>query len=92
MSFSDGGGEPSIQPFQPFLTATRFLRGSCAIGRGRLSRSSSSLGVRGRLDDVREVLDELEGPGVEEGEDAIGGSEWGMGGGVTETERCVEAR
>jgi len=37
------------------------------------------------LDDVRDVLDEIEGPGV------VGGEE-GIGGGVTETERCVVAR
>jgi hypothetical protein len=37
------------------------------------------------LDEVREVLDEMEGPGV------VGGEE-GIGGGVTETERCVVAR
>jgi len=37
------------------------------------------------LDDVRDVLDEMEGPGV------VGGEE-GIGGGVTETERCVVAR
>jgi hypothetical protein len=43
------------------------------------------------LDDVREVLDELEGPGVDAGEDAIGGGEEGMGGGVTETDRCIVA-
>lgn len=39
----------------------------------------------GRLDEVRDVLDEIEGPGV------VGGEE-GIGGGVTETERCVVAR
>ena len=50
------------------------------------SRSeSSSPGVCGRLDEVRDVLDEIEGPGV------VGGEE-GIGGGVTETERCVVAR
>jgi len=37
------------------------------------------------LDEVREVLDEMDGPGV------VGGEE-GIGGGVTETERCVVAR
>lgn len=37
------------------------------------------------MDDVREVLDEMEGPGV------VGGDE-GIGGGVIETERCVVAR
>lgn len=51
------------------------------------SRSESSPGVCGRLDEVREVLDEIDmvGPGV------VGGEE-GIGGGVTETERCVVAR
>ena len=39
----------------------------------------------GRLDEVRDVLDEMEGPGV------VGGEE-GIGGGVTETERWVVAR
>jgi len=37
------------------------------------------------LDEVRDVLEEIEGPGV------VGGDE-GIGGGVTETERCVVAR
>jgi len=41
--------------------------------------------VCGLLDDVRDVLDETEGSGV------VGGEE-GMGGGVTDTERCVVAR
>ena len=27
INFSDGGGEPSTQPFQPFFTAARFFRG-----------------------------------------------------------------
>ena len=49
------------------------------------SRSESSPGVCGLLDDVRDVLDEMEGPGV------VGGEE-GIGGGVTDTERCVVAR
>jgi hypothetical protein len=49
------------------------------------SKSESSPGVCGRLDEVREVLDEIDGPGV------VGGEE-GIGGGVTETERCVVAR
>jgi hypothetical protein len=49
------------------------------------SKSESSPGVCGRLDEVREVLDEMDGPGV------VGGEE-GIGGGVTETERCVVAR
>ncbi len=97
ISFSEGLGEPSIQPFQPFLTAIRFLR--CFIWRGieenvltlrlrlrllpRPARSSSSNGVCRRLDELRDVLDEIEGPGVFGGDD-------GMGGGVTETERCTE--
>jgi hypothetical protein len=49
------------------------------------SKSESSPGVCGLLDDVRDVLDEMEGPGVVGGED-------GIGGGVTDTERCVVAR
>lgn len=49
------------------------------------SRSESSPGVCGLLEDVRDVLEEMEGPGV------VGGEE-GMGGGVTDTERCVVAR
>ena len=89
INFSDGGGDPSTQPFQPFRAAGRFLR--CRGARKSESRTSdsskseSSSGVCGRLDDVREVLDEMEGPGV------VGGDE-GIGGGVTETERCVVAR
>lgn len=49
--------------------------------RPRDGKSSSSSGVRGRLDEVAEVLDETEGPGV-------GGGEEAMGGGVTERDRC----
>jgi len=54
------------------------------------AKSSPSSGVRGRLDDVRDVLDEIEGPGVEAGVD---GSRSGdvKGGGVTETDRCIVA-
>ena len=44
----------------------------------------SSSGVRGRLEDVRDVVDQSDGPGVDLGDDAIGG-------GVTETERCIVA-
>ena len=47
---------------------------------------SSSSGVYGRFEEVREVEDEIEGPGVDAGEDGIGG-----GGGVIDTERCIEA-
>lgn len=90
MSFSEGGGEPSTQPFQPFLAATLFLRGGRGGGddvatlRPRSVKPSSSSGVRGRLDEVAEVLDEMDGPGVVGGED-------GMGGGVTERDRCIVA-
>ena len=97
MSLSDGGGEPSTQPFHPFLAAARLLRGLGTTGadvvsggvedmtlwlrlRPRSSKSSSSPGVRGRLEEVRDVTDDVDGPGVSGGED-------GIGGGVTETER-----
>jgi hypothetical protein len=36
------------------------------------------------LEDVREVDDEIEGPGVDTGED-------GIGGGVIDIERCIDA-
>lgn len=70
---SEGGGEPSTQPFQPFFAAERFLRGSCGADRVASSvgsKASSSSGVRGLLDDVREVLEDIEGPGVEAGVEA----------------------
>lgn len=89
INFSDGGGEPSTQPFQPFFTATRFLGGSFGLGGAEVTSmmsSSSSSGVYGRLEDVRDVEDEIEGPGVDAGEDGIGG-----GGGVIDTERCIDA-
>lgn len=89
MSFSEGGGEPSTHPFHPFFAADLFLRG-CESNPGFTSKSSSSSGVRGLFDDVREVLDELDGPGVEDGVDkkCIGDE---PGGGVTETDRCMVA-
>lgn len=40
--------------------------------------------MQGRFDDVRDVAEEIDGPGVDCGEDAIGG-------GVTDTERCIVA-
>lgn len=85
MSFSEGGGEPSTQPFQPFLTATRFFFCFGGAGGGvelgaRSSISSLSSGVRGRLDEVAEVAEDSDGPGV------VGGDE-GMSGGVIETDR-----
>ena len=52
------------------------------------SRSSSSSGVRGRLEEVFEVTEDA-GPGVERGEAAPG--EEGMGGGVTDVERWLVA-
>jgi len=52
------------------------------------SKSSSSSGVRGRLEDVWEVTEDA-GPGVERGE-AIPGED-GIGGGVTEVERWLVA-
>lgn len=84
MSFSDGGGEPSTQPFHPFFTATLFFREGCVVGEVATVGSSSkasSCGVRGRLEDVRDVMDDVDGPGVDCGDDA-------MGGGVTDTDRC----
>ena len=53
-----------------------------------ISMSSSSSGVRGRLEEVWEVTEDA-GPGVERGE-AIPGEE-GIGGGVTDVERWLEA-
>jgi len=52
------------------------------------SRSSSSSGVRGRLDEVWEVTEDA-GPGVERGE--AGAGEEAMGGGVTDVERWLVA-
>lgn len=43
----------------------------------------------GLLDDVREVLEEIDGPGVESGVD--GRSIGDVGGGVTDTDRCIVA-
>lgn len=93
INFSDGGGEPSTQPFQPFFTAARLFRGcGGADTTERLCcepKSSPSSGVRGLLDDVREVLEEMDGPGVESG---VEGSSIGdVGGGVTDTDRCIVA-
>ena len=89
MSFCDGGGESSTQPFQPFLAATLFFRGLGSGGgggevvpmlRSRSVRYSPSSGVLRRLDDVAEVLEEIDGPGV------VGGEEHIIGG-VTERDR-----
>lgn len=52
------------------------------------SRSSSSSGVRGLLDEVCEVTEDA-GPGVERGEAAAGDER--MGGGVTDVERWLVA-
>ena len=52
------------------------------------SRSSSSSGVRGRLEEVWEVTEDA-GPGVERGEPTAG--EEGIGGGVTDVERWLVA-
>jgi len=49
------------------------------------SMGLSSSGVLGRFDDVRDVLDELEGPGVESGDE--GSSSAVIGGGVTDNDR-----
>lgn len=51
-------------------------------------RSSSSSGVCGLLDDVRDVLEEIDGPGVEPGVSSNGKGEF-AGGGVTDTDRCI---
>lgn len=99
ISFSDGGGEPSTHPFHPFLTAVRFFLACCACcccwggGGGGVAEamlwrllfsSSPSSGVCGRFDELADVVDEMDGPGVVGGED-------GMGGGVTDTDRCIVA-
>lgn len=86
ISFSDGGGEPSTQPFHPFLTATRFFFCFGSGGANNGTISSSSPGVLGRLDDVREVLEEIEGSGVFSWDDGNGNGEL-SGGGVTEVAR-----
>lgn len=44
----------------------------------------SSSGVRGRFEDVRDVDDQSDGPGVDLGEEAIGG-------GVMDTDLCIVA-
>lgn len=90
MSFSDGGGEPSTQPFQPLRAAGRFLRGFFCTGpsspmlccRPRISSlssssssSSSSSGVNGRLEDTADVRDDTDGPGVVGGDEGMGGGE-----------------
>lgn len=69
INLSDGGGDPSTQPFQPLRVATRFLRGFCSSNSGgepiEWSNSETpSSGVWGLLDDVRDVVDAIEGPGV----------------------------
>lgn len=87
INFSDGGGEPSTQPFHPFLTATLFFLWAGGGGDVATVGSAvwlSSSGVRGRLDDVLDVVDQSDGPGVDLGDE-------GMGGGVTETDRCIVA-
>lgn len=102
MSLSEGVGEPSTHPFHPFLCATRFFRFFFFLGRSVSSISSSSAGVRGLLEDVRDVETEIERPrrGLLEGlwdvEDELDvgvsdGRRAGKypGGGVTETERST---
>jgi len=84
ISLSDVGvssSSTSTHPFQPFLAAYRFFRwrGSSEAMKDGLESSSSS-GVCGRLDEVRDVPPGDEGPGVDCGED-------GMGGGVIERGR-----
>lgn len=87
MSLSEGGGDPSTQPFQPFFVATRFLRGGALRVGGSGTSNSSSSGVCGLLEEVRDVLEECDGPGVEPGVEAKrgeGGSET-----LTDRVRCV---
>jgi len=71
ISFSEGGGEPSTHPFQPFLAAVRFLRtlgtGAEALLLGFVLMSSSSCGVFSLPSDPCDVADETEGPGVQSG-------------------------
>ena len=86
MSFSDGGGEPSTQPFHPLRAAGRFFLSLLMTGPWlstlwpRSVISSPSSGVYGRFEDVADVREEMDGPGV------VGGDE-GMGGGENEAER-----
>lgn len=86
MSLSEGGGEPSTQPFHPFLAAVRFLR-SFGIGGGggdpsRWSTSENpSSGVCGRLEEFHDALEVVDGSGVDGGESS--------GGGVGDTERVA---
>jgi len=54
--------------------------------------SSSSAGVCGRFDELPEVLEELDGPGVDARDDNMGGGEDTIGGGVTDTERWIGGR
>lgn len=81
MSLSDGGGEPSTQPFQPLRAAGRFFRGllyaasSLSMLCCRPGMSSSSSGVKGRFEDTAEVRDDTDGPGVVGGEEGMGGGE-----------------
>lgn len=51
---------------------------------------SSSSGVCGLLEDVRDVPSDVEGAGVEVEVDAKGGGDE-TGGGVTDTDRCIVA-
>ena len=92
ISFSEGGGEPSTHHFHPFFTATLFLRGGAGNGADWLPDweliTSSSAGVRGLLDKIRDVLDEIEGSGVEPGVESRGCRE-DVGEGVTDTEHWM---
>jgi len=85
INFSDGGGEPSTQPFQPFFTATRFLGGSRRGG--GVGMSSSSSGVNGLLEEAWDVEEDVEGPGVDAGDDGRSPG----GGGEIETDLCILA-
>jgi len=90
---SSSSSDTSTQPFQPFLVWGRFFRGLGGGGGGgvaledasRTDNEKMSSGVWGRFDDARDVVEEIDGPGVVGGDD-------GMGGGVTDSERSMGGR
>jgi len=86
ISFCEGG-EPSTHPFHPFFAATLFFHGGAGNSIAGL-RADNLVVCRciGLLDDVCDVLDEIEGPGVEPGVKS-GGSGEDVGEGVTDTDR-----
>ena len=67
----------------------RFFRGRGGGVGGLIVITSSSSGVWGRLEDVRDVPDDAEGAGVEPEEPDL--TKWGDDGGVgvTENDRCI---